>query len=152
MATVTLAGCLGDEGDDETDDTGRQGPMVGDLELSSSFPIVLYDAETGDIATDLHHHQEEGHSHWHRIPVEVGANEERTFDIELHDAHDDPITIGDDVDLSVATDDTETIAVELSDATLCMTGREPGEAQVTFTVQHESGAWTTPPLDCRVIE
>lgn len=126
--------------------------MVGDLELSSSFPIVLYDAETGDIATDLHHHQEEGHSHWHRIPLEVGVEEERTFDIELHDAYEDRLTIGEDVDVRVTTEETETIAVALTEAILSITGREPGDAQLTFTVQDETGEWETPPLDCSVIE
>lgn len=146
-----MAGCLSDDADTDLDDTGRQGPMMGDVELSSSFPIALYDAEHDDLVADLHHHEQADHSHWHRIPLVVEAGTTRSVRIEIQDAYENELSIRDELAIDVAVTDSETLHASITVDQLNLTGRVAGETLLTFTLGHDTGSWTTPPLAVEVI-
>ena len=83
--SVLLAGCLRDEGDEETEDDGRTGPILNGRELDSSFPLVRYDAETGDRVGEVHYHERDDFTNWHQQPLELVVDEPAAFIVEVLD-------------------------------------------------------------------
>lgn len=93
-ASVAVAGCLGGEDPDSTQEADEPNGHEGDADesdpeleingrfLSSAFPIEFVDPDfeepTGfarDARIAYVHWHEDGHSHWHQAPLEIDAGE-----------------------------------------------------------------------------
>lgn len=143
-----LSGCLGDDEPEESDDTGRQGPMLGDRELSSAFPIILEDSATGDRVADVHFHGE-NESHWHRQPLTVPVADERVLVVILSDANQEEIELGESSEYSlqyIPDEGDESILTATVDGNeLTLKGLEVGRARPRLAIEAPGGdRWETP--------
>lgn len=158
LGIAFLSGCLGDDDSDEEtedDDSGRQGPVVGEVELSSAFPIELFEAETGSMVANFHYH-EDGGSHWHRSPLTVNAGEDRTLEVVLYDANDEETAFDEEATLGleivIEAEEQAPATVDVTPPNATIAGREPGTGELLITVIHEpeESTWELPPLEIEV--
>ena len=136
------AGCLGDNGDDESDDD----------ELEALDDVGVYELEILDRATDDHepiadHHDEHWHGELPTIPegdtVSLGASVE-TDDGEAPD-------LGFDYDLEATSLEEDVITTENHEDHVHLYGEESGSAEVVFELTDDDGvAFRTVPLEATV--
>jgi len=101
VGVATLAGCLGGGdgggGDGGTDDGTRviDEFVLSNHTLSGEFPIRLVDPANEEFAVRYHGHPD-GNSNWHRQPVEVPRNGNRSLRLEVIDQQREQIPIDQD--------------------------------------------------------
>lgn len=151
---LALAGCLGDESvdDEEPSGTDREGPFVNGFELSYSFPLVLNEYESGDIVADVHWHDEDI-SHWHRAPLTVPLDGERSLAAVVTAADGEELDLGADEDYEIGGTVTpeELLDVTIDGNHVMLTGEQEGEGELHFEVREPgSSGWVTPELPVEV--
>jgi hypothetical protein len=162
-AGALLAGCTGTGGDaeadeDEDDDTETEadvdpGLRLNGTVLNSSFPIQLFDPESGEEVSNVHWHSTE-YSHWHFVPLEVPHADVRSVEVVFNNRDLEKIPLGPDqtYQLSVyRTEDTpsELLEIEIDGSIIDLHGASRGEGELLFQIRHgdeDETAWTSPPL------
>lgn len=145
---IALAGCLGDESPDGDDTEPRIGPTAGETQLSSAFPVALFDDEDEEVA-NVHYH-EDGGSHWHFQPLTVPLNETQVFKIRVRDPVQEDLPISDAIHVDVQTDPDVPFAASVEDAALTLEGIREGEGELALIIQDGEGDWETPTLTVEV--
>ena len=147
---AAVAGCVGDdENDDDSEQSRREGPTVGELELDSSFPMTLEDPETGEELADVHYH-DDGGSHWHHQPMEVPLGEERTYVVVIYDADIERVAVADDPDLELQyledEESPDVISADIDGDELTVIGDSIGEAEPRLELHGPDDSWVTPTM------
>lgn len=154
---AALAGCTGGAGNDAEEDPTieREGPSVGDIELSHNFPLTLEDVETGEVAAEMHWHGTVGEGDWHYQPLEIFLDAQRRFTVIVRDADQEPLDVGEDGAYDVAYTPAEgasdVIDATMEGADLSISGEAAGDTAFQLEVHGpDGGSWTTPPLPVTV--
>jgi hypothetical protein len=151
---IALAGCTGSEPATDSDDSdGTEGPMVGDVELDSSFPIEIYDGETR--VAQIHWHGQLRNSHWHQQPMTVPQGRWKAHDVRVNDTSGDPIPLGDGrMALSITpTEETQDDLIDfrISGRQLETYGQKPGLGEYRLdVVDGDQVLWPAPLLRIEV--
>lgn len=160
-ALFALAGCLGEDTEEETngDDEAFIDPelRLNGHVLSDTFPFNLVDPETGDVHAGVHVHGGDS-SHWHYAPVEVPLDDLLVTHLEVIDSDRKEIPLGPDGAFEVGIQrkdpaSEELFAVEVDENVLTWTGLSAGSGAVTLgLVDDGTTVWDTPPLTVEVSE
>lgn len=158
-ATLSLAGCLdalaSDDPDEDSDDADDpDGIEVNGVTLDPTTPIIFRDPETDQILADFHYHRDEGWGHWHRVPIELGAGESRSIDIEVFDPDGETISVGEADPIRIELREGEDTPADLltADITgdrLTIHGHSQGEGELVLDLvrtDDDQVGWTPPPV------
>ena len=141
-----VAGCLGNDDDDEPERRERRGPEIDNRELSSAFPLILEDADTGDRVADVHYHDGDG-THWHAQPITVPLGDARVFMIRILDEDEEDIPLGDEYTVEyVPPEENESIVeVSIDGHEFAVHGLEEGRTRPRLRLEGPTGdEWVTP--------
>jgi hypothetical protein len=156
-AGALLAGCTGTGGDaaaDEDEDEDEDidpGLRLNGTVLNSSFPIQLFDPESGEEVSNVHWHSTE-YSHWHFVPLEVPHADVRSVEVVFNNRDLEKIPLGPDqtYQLSVyRTEETPSglLEIGIDGSIVDLHGASRGEGELLFQIRHgDEAAWTSPPL------
>lgn len=161
--SLALAGCLGDESDEDSDDEGDAVDPELELNgrtLSSGFPMQLFDPETDQLVGEVHYHSDERYRHWHFMPLEVPDGETTTAIAEVIDEDLEVIPVGEDEQFRLEmypTDDTpeDRLDVDVSGDVVRVRGLSPGEGYLRAALIRNADdelLWQSPALWVQVVE
>ena len=170
LGATLVAGCLGDDGDDqdsEPDSEPDPDLVVNGRALSSAFPVELVEPDATDfdgqanlevVAAQLHWHGGDDLSHWHFSPLEVPESERRTVRIRFVDENYETLPIGAGEPFHATVELVEEspdgfIEFDLDEDMLELDGQAVGSGQLRFELWHDDEpVWEAPPLDTEVID
>jgi hypothetical protein len=158
-ATV-LSGCVAGT-DDETDSEPDHPSELdfGEVRLSSSFPIGLYESEDGELGkrvASVQYHAT--NTHWHCKPVHIPHGTEYELVIVANDPESEPIDLGPSGLLQVSYrfesgGDDPPFTVDIANERLTFVGQSRGTDEILFDVEHQGEiGWSSPPLEISVVD
>lgn len=158
--TLALAGCANNAGtgDQPDGDSGpdEDSPRVGDIFLSSSFPMEMYDPETDERLVQIHWHGQRSNSHWHQQPLGVPLDRWETYEMRTLDQNGDVVQLGDGQPLQLAMvptaqTPTDLLEHEISGIDVEIQGLNPGDGEYVFRLLSDGQTeWESPVLQISV--
>jgi hypothetical protein len=159
-STLAVAGCAsGDgstDGPDDSSEPDEDSPQVGDIFLSSSFPMEIYDPETETRLAQIHWHGQLSNSHWHQQPLGVPLDQWESYEMGVLDQDGAVVSLGEGERIQLAMARTEKTPADLlehevSGSNVDIRGLNSGDGQYTFRLlSGGSLEWESPPLQISV--
>lgn len=159
-AGVLLAGCT-DGGDPGSDDAGEDtdgedndidpGLRLNGKVLNSSFPMELYDPESGERLNNVHWHNAK-YSHWHFVPLEVPHTGIRSVEVVANDRELEKIPLGPDQTYQLSVYRTEKtpadlLEIDIDGSLVDFHGGSTGKGKVIFQLNKgDETVWISAPL------
>lgn len=159
----TLAGCLGGDGDNTTDDGGDNNSqelvneelrLGGDIVLNTAFPVRLADPDTEEVVANVHYHPE--FNHWHRMPLSIPLEEQVRYRVLVVDSNEQEVPLGSDGPLTVDLEPAENtprdiVDFEVEGPSVDLYGRRPGTGDFVFALANSGDrVWQGSLLSIRV--
>ena len=157
VGAVAVAGCSsGSGGDGGSDDSEgiESYQRVDGYVLSKSFPMEVYDPQSGDRLAEVHWHED--WKHWHQSPLEVPLDEWSAYELRVNNPDLEAIPIGEDRSLQLDVNRTEEtpetlVAVQPTGTFIEMNGQTEGTGELVFRLVSDGEAvWTSPALPIEV--
>lgn len=154
LAALGLAGCVGDDAGDATEDDhdGERRDDERDDHGHVEFgAFELFDRESEELLADVHE------DHWDGGPLSVPLEGATAIGARAEDADGEEIVLGDDEEYQlgagVAEGATESVGIEPRGDHVELTGEEEGITEVVFRIRHGDHAnWKSPALEVEVGE